>query len=63
MPRKYYKTLISINYFPINKTKRLARKPLLRGVYGQFRAHELTGIMGPSGAGKTTLLNLLAGYG
>lgn len=32
------------------------------GINGEFRAGEMTAIMGPSGAGKTTLLDILTGY-
>lgn len=39
-----------------------ASKFILNNVSGEFRAGEMSAIIGPSGAGKTTLLNLLAGY-
>ncbi|KZC04862.1 ATP-binding cassette sub-family G member 4, partial [Dufourea novaeangliae] len=35
---------------------------LLQNISGEFRAGELTAIMGLSGAGKSTLMNILAGY-
>ncbi|XP_014206768.1 ATP-binding cassette sub-family G member 1-like [Copidosoma floridanum] len=38
------------------------RKKLLSNVSGNFRAGELTAIMGPSGAGKTMLMDILAGF-
>ncbi|KAJ8688160.1 hypothetical protein QAD02_023955 [Eretmocerus hayati] len=38
------------------------KKQLLKNVSGEFRAGELTAIMGPSGAGKTVLMNVLAGF-
>lgn len=34
----------------------------MNGINGEFRAGELSAIMGPSGAGKTTLLDILTGY-
>jgi len=37
------------------------KKPVLKGVCGQFHPHRLSAIMGPSGAGKTTFLNVLCG--
>lgn len=40
----------------------LRKKRILHGVSGEFKAGELSVIMGPSGAGKTTLLNVLAGF-
>lgn len=38
------------------------KKEILHGIYGAFRAGELTAIMGPSGSGKSTLMNVLTGY-
>lgn len=35
---------------------------MLKSLNGEFRARELTVIVGPSGSGKSTLLNLLSGY-
>lgn len=35
---------------------------MLKNLNGEFRARELTVILGPSGSGKSTLLNLLSGY-
>lgn len=35
---------------------------MLKNLNGDFRARELTVIVGPSGSGKSTLLNLLSGY-
>lgn len=35
---------------------------MLKNLNGEFRARELTVIVGPSGSGKSTLLNLLSGY-
>lgn len=37
-------------------------KQILRGVNGEFRGCELTGIIGPSGSGKSTMLNILSGF-
>lgn len=37
-------------------------KRVLKNLYGEFRARELTAIVGPSGSGKSSLLNLLSGY-
>lgn len=40
----------------------LEDKLVLKNLNGEFRARELTVIVGPSGSGKSTLLNLLSGY-
>lgn len=37
-------------------------KSVLKNLNGEFRARELTVILGPSGSGKSSLLNLLSGY-
>lgn len=37
-------------------------KSVLKHLNGEFRARELTVILGPSGSGKSSLLNLLSGY-
>lgn len=37
-------------------------KPVLKNLNGEFKARELSVIVGPSGSGKSTLLNLLSGY-
>ncbi|XP_067625363.1 ABC transporter G family member 18 [Eurosta solidaginis] len=37
-------------------------KQILQGITGEFRAGELSGVIGPSGMGKSTLLNILASY-
>lgn len=37
-------------------------KSILKNLNGEFRARELTVIVGPSGSGKSTLLNVLSGY-
>lgn len=35
---------------------------ILKGISGEFRGSELSGILGPSGSGKSTLLNILSGF-
>lgn len=35
---------------------------MLRNVNGEFRARELSAVMGPSGGGKSSLLNILSAY-
>lgn len=47
----------NLNFFVFSENRNI-----LQNVDGEFRAGDLTAIMGPSGAGKTTLLNILAGY-
>ncbi|CAD7079303.1 unnamed protein product [Hermetia illucens] len=42
--------------------RNFVKKEILHGIYGAFRAGELTAIMGPSGSGKSTLMNVLTGY-
>lgn len=37
-------------------------KLVLKNLSGEFRARELSVILGPSGSGKSSLLNLLSGY-
>lgn len=37
-------------------------KEVLKNVSGEFRACELSAVVGQSGSGKTTLLNILSGY-
>lgn len=37
-------------------------KSVLVNLNGEFRARELSVIVGPSGSGKSTLLNILSGY-
>lgn len=37
-------------------------KLILKGLNGDFRGCELTGIIGPSGCGKSSMLNILSGY-
>lgn len=39
-----------------------ATKTILNGINGEFRAGELTAIVGPSGAGKTSILDILTGF-
>jgi iron complex transport system ATP-binding protein len=39
----------------------LAGKPVVTGLSRDFRAGEVTGVIGPNGSGKTTLLRALAG--
>jgi ATP-binding cassette, subfamily G (WHITE), member 1 len=35
---------------------------ILKNISGEFRANELSGILGSSGCGKSTLLNILSGF-
>lgn len=50
-------------YVNIKKTFSLiAQKHILKNISGEFRASELTAIVGPSGGGKTTLLNILSAF-
>lgn len=37
-------------------------KQILNEINGEFRACELSAVVGPSGSGKSTLLNILSGY-
>lgn len=37
-------------------------KSVLKNLNGEFKARELSVIVGPSGSGKSTLLNILSGY-
>lgn len=39
-----------------------AQKQVLKKITGEFKACELTAVMGPSGSGKSSLLNILSGY-
>ena len=38
------------------------QKQVLNKISGEFKACELTAVMGPSGSGKSSLLNILSGY-
>lgn len=46
----------------ITKISPSDNKPVLKNLNGEFKARELSIIVGPSGSGKSTLLNLLSGY-
>lgn len=37
-------------------------KHVLKNLNGEFRARELSAVMGPSGGGKSSLLNILSAY-
>lgn len=37
-------------------------KSILKNLNGEFRARELSVILGPSGSGKSSLMNILSGY-
>lgn len=39
-----------------------AAAEILKGISGEFRGCELTGVVGMSGSGKTSLLNILSGF-
>lgn len=49
-------------YFLCHQFLPADNKPILKNLNGEFKARELTVIVGPSGSGKSTLLNLLSGY-
>lgn len=40
----------------------VGEREILKSINGEFRACELTAILGQSGSGKTSLLNILSGY-
>jgi ABC-type multidrug transport system ATPase subunit len=52
------KLVLTASY--MNKSLRVKKKRLLKGVSGVIQKGSMTAIMGPSGCGKTSLLRTLA---
>lgn len=49
---------VSTGFWPKSRMK----KDLLKGISGEFKASELSVVIGPSGSSKSTLINVLSGF-